>query len=78
MPKGSRCPSCGQLTFQKKNAISECSNCNAAGWIGEPTTPGGGSGSECKRCGERRVRKIYEGKGLKVYHCFSCKATYLT
>jgi len=79
MPKGSRCPSCGGLTFHQEKGVCKCSisKCKAIGWINEPKKPGGGKGAKCNLCGENTVRKIYDGAKVRVHHCFNCKATYL-
>ena len=79
MPRGNRCPSCGQLTFHQKKGVYTCSNqdCGAVGWLNQPPSPGGGKGSNCNLCGANTVRRIHKTQAYSIWHCYNCKATYV-
>lgn len=75
MARGNRCPSCGELTFQKrKHGAYRCSSCKAVGWLKRPNGPGEGKGKECPRCHEPRSRQIYRSllAGIAIRFCYSC------
>ena len=81
MAKGSRCPSCGELTMQKKKSggVSECSSCHCVGWWKQPGSPGGGKGATCKSCDAHQLHTIYNGK-FTIRYCTnsSCGATIIS
>lgn len=77
MPRGARCPSCGELTFHQNGAVNVCSNCEAVGWVGQIGRPGGGRGGTCSVCGKSSQRKVHSIGGVDLYHCYGCEATYL-
>ena len=79
MPKGTRCPSCGELTFHDSKgykAVRECSSCKVVGWSESPGGAGSGKGAACGSCGQQKVRTVYEGKGVKIRHCSGCESTF--
>ena len=78
MPKGSKCPKCGELTFHKEKAVMVCSQCGAVGWDTIPGSAGAGKGKKCLRCGNNTVRAVHsdEQRNLTHYFCSTCKSTY--
>ncbi len=77
MPKGKRCPCCGQMTFHESGAVHECPSCGGIGWWGLPGSNGSGKGAWCHSCGSHTLHTIYINETLKVLHCSSlaCRAT---
>ena len=78
MPKGSKCPACGQQTFHKSQAVHECSKCHAVGWWIEPDKPGAGKGHGCRLCGNQTCREIATYGRTSIWHCYTCKLTHAT
>lgn len=81
MPKGNRCPACGELTFHNSKqykAVYECSSCRVVGWWESPGSAGSGKGSTCASCNGNTMRTVYEGTGVAIRFCSTCKATMLS
>lgn len=60
MPRGSKCPGCGRLTFFDQGSYDECSKCTYIGWSWRKgvSKVGKGSGKKCPNCHNQTLHKI--------------------
>ena len=74
MPRGRKCPFCGELTLHD-DALMECSNCSFIGWrVMAPVNPGKGKGNKCVNCGKATFHslKSVADKDVEILRCSVC------
>ena len=74
MPRGRKCPFCGELTLHD-DALMECSNCGFIGWqVFSPVNPGPGKGYKCVNCGKSTLHslKSVADKNVEILRCSVC------